>query len=57
MAVPGVVGVAEGVCGGTPCIKVLVTHRTPELARRIPAKLEGHLVEIRETGEFRARKT
>jgi Raf kinase inhibitor-like YbhB/YbcL family protein len=54
MAVPGVVGVAEGRCAGTPCIKVLVARRTPELARRIPATLEGHRVEIHETGEFRA---
>jgi hypothetical protein len=56
MAVPGVVGVAEGLCGGTPCIKVLVVRRTPELERRIPATLEGHPVEIQETGEFRARE-
>lgn len=54
MAVPGVVGVAQGLCDGTPCIKVLVARHTPELARRIPATLEGHRVEIQETGEFRA---
>jgi hypothetical protein len=54
MALPGVVGTAEGLCGGQPCILVLVVRKTSELARAIPSKLEGVLVEIRETGPIRA---
>jgi hypothetical protein len=54
MALPGVVGTAIGECEGTPCIKVLVRHMTPDLARRIPSILDGHRVVIEETGEIRA---
>jgi hypothetical protein len=54
MALPGVVGTAEGLCGGRPCILVLVVRKTSELARAIPSKLEGVPVEIRETGPIRA---
>ena len=31
MALPGVVGSAQGLCDGEPCIKVLVVTRTSEL--------------------------
>ena len=30
MSIPGVVGTAEGKCGGIPCIKVYVEKKTPE---------------------------
>jgi hypothetical protein len=54
MSIPGVVGTAEGKCGGKPCIKVYVEKKTPELARRIPARIEGYPVEIEETGKLKA---
>jgi hypothetical protein len=52
MALPGVVGVGEALCDGTPCILVLVVERTPELEERMPRQLEGFLVEIKVTGEI-----
>jgi len=54
MAVPGVVGVAEGKFRGKPCIKVFVRDRTHELLRQIPKTIEGFLIQIEEGGEFRA---
>ncbi len=54
LAIPGVVGVAEGRCDGSPCIKVFVTARTPELEEQIPRRLEGYPVVVEETGEIRA---
>lgn len=53
MAIPGVTGVAEGRCDGRPCIKVYVTEKTPEIAGKIPAEIEGFPVSVEETGEFR----
>jgi hypothetical protein len=54
MAIPGVVGVYTGVLDdGTPCIKVMVKKRTPELEQKIPKNLEGVPVVIEETGEIR----
>lgn len=55
MAIPGVVGVAVGLLddGRTPCLQLLVARRTPELAARVPGTLEGHPVEIVESGEIR----
>ncbi len=54
MAIPGVVGTARGLCEGTPCIKVFVAKKTPELLRQIPAAIEGYPVAVEESGEFRA---
>jgi len=54
MAIPGVVGVAEGECQGMPCIKVFVVNRNPELLRRIPDTLEGYLLQVKESGDLRA---
>jgi hypothetical protein len=54
MAVPGVVGVAEGKCLGKPCIKVFVMNKTRELLRQIPQTIEGFLLQIEESGEFQA---
>ncbi len=54
MAVPGVVGTAQGSCSGKPCIKVFVAEKTPELLKQIPSSLEGYPVEVQETGEIRA---
>ena len=55
LSIPGVVGTAEGSCGGRPCILVLVVRLTPELQQRIPKELENIPVEARETGKIEAR--
>ncbi len=54
MALPGVVGVARGLCAGRPCIRVFVIRETPELRDAIPAELDGHPVVLEVTGEIRA---
>jgi len=54
MAVPGVVGVAEGKPRGRPCIKVFVVERNPELLRQIPDTIEGYPLQVEESGELRA---
>ena len=54
MSIEGVVGTAEGLCNGKPCIKVYVIKKTRQLTQRIPTTLEGYPVVIEETGEFRA---
>lgn len=53
ISLPGVVGVAVGLCEGEPCIKVMVAKKTPELLKKIPSTLEGYPVTVEETGEFR----
>lgn len=54
MALPGVVGVAQGESGGRPAISVLVVRRTPELEASIPRTLDGFPVVLVESGELRA---
>jgi hypothetical protein len=54
MSTPGVVGTAQGLCDGRPCIKVFAAEKTPELEQKIPDTLEGYPVLIEETGRFRA---
>lgn len=58
LAVPGVTGVYVGVLddGKTPCLKVMVVRKTPELERAIPKSLEGYPVVIEETGVIRPMK-
>lgn len=53
MSILGVVGTAIGQCDGSPCIKVLVVKKTPQLQKRIPSALENWKVEIEETGVIR----
>lgn len=55
MALPGVMGTAQGECAGRPCVKVYVVEKTAELVRQIPADLDGYAVVIEETGTIRAR--
>jgi len=57
MAVPGVVGVAEGESKGKPCIRVFVVDRNSELLKHLPENLEGYLLKIEESGDFRALNT
>jgi hypothetical protein len=54
MSLPGIAGIAEGLCHGSPCIKVLVIKKTPELEEKIPSMLEGYPVMIEETGKIHA---
>jgi len=54
MSLPGVVGTAQGLCSGKPCVKVYVVKKTSDLVKQIPATLDGYAVEIQETGEIRA---
>jgi hypothetical protein len=55
LANPGVVGVYEGLLedNKTPCLKVMVARKAPELEKRIPKSLEGYPVVIEETGTIR----
>ena len=55
LSIPGVVGVYVGVLedGKTPCLKVMVIKKTPELEQKIPKSLEGYPVLLDETGVIR----
>lgn len=53
MAIPGVVGTAQGLWNGEPCIRVFVVASSDELLRQIPPEIEGFPVEVQETGAFR----
>ena len=53
MAIPGVVGTAQGLCDEEPSIRVFVVESSAELLSRIPPDIEGYPVEVQETGEFR----
>jgi hypothetical protein len=55
MSLEGVVGTFQSLCGGEPCIKVLVKKRSPELEKKIPRFLEGYPVVVQESGEIEAR--
>jgi len=55
MAVPGVVGTGLGQCGDARCITIFVIERSEEIERRIPARVEGHLVSIVVSGRPRPR--
>ncbi len=50
---PGVTGTAIGLSGGKPCLKVYVKDR--RAAGQIPARVDGHRVEVEETGNFERR--
>ena len=54
MAIPGVVGVGQGLLGDTPCIKVFVVEKTSALQQQIPQVLDGHPVVIEQTGVMKA---
>ncbi len=54
MQLPGVVGTAQGLCSGKPCVKVYVVKKTSNLVKQIPATLEGYTVKIQVTGEIKA---
>ena len=54
MKIPGVVGVGEGRHNDLPCIVILVTSKESLHIKRIPETINGYIVKIEETGEFRA---
>jgi hypothetical protein len=54
MALPGVVGTALGERAGKPCIMIFVAEMTTKLLSRIPATIDGHPVDVQETGEISA---
>jgi hypothetical protein len=55
MSLPGVVGTAQGLCDGNPCIKVYVVNKTQQLEKQIHRILKGYSYQVRETGKFRPR--
>ncbi len=54
MSIPGVLGTAQSLCEGQPCIKVYVIKKTPELEQKIPSILGGYPVVLQETEKIRA---
>ena len=54
MSIKGVMGTAQGLCIGKPCIKVYVIKKSEDLIHQIPGSLEGYPVEIEESGVFKA---
>ncbi len=55
MKLAGVVGIAQGIHRGRPCILVLAAVASSELTGKLPKEIEGYPVRIEETGDFRAR--
>ena len=55
MTIPGVVGVYVGLLDNdeTPCIKIMVAEKTPELEEKLPKSLDGHPVVVVESGVIR----
>jgi hypothetical protein len=53
LALPGVVGLAEGLADGKPCVLLLVERRTPELDAQVPANIDGYTVVVKVTGPVR----
>ena len=56
MLLAGVVGVGQGERDGQPCISVFVVTRSSDLLSRLPAALDGYVVDPVETGEIEALK-
>ncbi len=54
MSIPGVVGTAIGEFEGKACIKMYLVEKSEELEKKFPASLEGYLILLEETGEFKA---
>ena len=54
MSISGVVGTAQGLNNGEPCVKVFVIELTDEMKMKLPKKLDGYNVIIEETGEFKS---
>jgi hypothetical protein len=52
MRITGVQGVGQGLCDGTPCIRVYVADSAA--IARLPATLDGHVISPVVTGVIRA---
>jgi hypothetical protein len=59
MALANVIGVYVGLLddGKTPCLKVMLSKRSPETDRAIPRTIEGYPVIIEVSGEIRPLST
>jgi hypothetical protein len=55
MSLPGVVGAAQSLCAGQPCIKVFVIERSEKLEEAVRRILAGYPVVIEESGPIRVR--
>jgi hypothetical protein len=55
LVLPEVVGTAQGLCDGKPCLKVYIIKTSSELIRQIPKMIDGYPVVAEETGEIRSR--
>lgn len=55
MKIPGVVGIYVGLAEDavTPCLKVMVERKTPDLEKKIPKSLEGYPVFLDQSGIIR----
>ncbi|PYL18624.1 MAG: hypothetical protein DME30_02715 [Verrucomicrobia bacterium] len=55
MAIPNVVGVYVGVLGDgkTPCLKVMLSRKSPATEQAIPRSIEGYDVITEVTGDIR----
>jgi len=54
MAIPGVVGVAEGESHGRPCIRVFVTDQSSKYLIKLPDVIDGYRLLVVESGNFKA---
>lgn len=54
MSIPGVIGIGIGAEGDEQVITVLVVRKNADLEKKIPSRLDGFRVVIRETGQVRA---
>ena len=50
MAIPGVVGVYEGLSGRETVIRIMLAAHSDSLVRRLPKRLGGYRVELEVTG-------
>jgi hypothetical protein len=57
MALPGVTGIAIGLCSDVACIKVYLASADTAVTERIPGTFRGFVVDVEVTGEFRTRGT
>ena len=53
MAIPGVVGMGQGLSEGKRCFRVYVDRLTPELSEKIPTTIEGYPVVVIQTGQIK----
>jgi hypothetical protein len=53
MAIPGVVGLSQGLLHGKSCLQILVEEHRPPPQHRLPRMVEGYPVVIKATGSIR----